>query len=81
MSLSTRDAKKYLASTPVWNGVCTRAHKQRAAELEALSNPHGLPCQRDLDRGPGEAVLRFDAATDRWQVETLLESYQMAKGS
>jgi hypothetical protein len=26
-------------------------------------------------------VLRFDAATDRWQVETLLESYQMAKGS
>jgi hypothetical protein len=56
------------------------ARKPHADELQALFAQHGVAYDRKADEGFGRDLLWFDAA-DRRQVEQVLESYKLAKGS
>jgi hypothetical protein len=81
MTLPTRNDKDYLTIDETATGLSIVARKPHAAELQALFAQHGAPCECEADVGPGEDLLRFDAAADRGRVQTVLVSYKLAKGS
>jgi hypothetical protein len=81
MPLPGKNDKSYLGIVPRGRGFVIPAAPQHAAELLPLFTQYGIACRREPDARPDQDVLVFAEDADWEQVQTILDGYELARGS
>jgi hypothetical protein len=81
MPLPGKNDKSYLGIVPQGRGFVIPAAPQHAAELLPLFAQYGILCRREADIRPDHDLLVFGEDADREQVQTILDGYELARGS
>jgi len=80
MTLPKKEEKSYLEVVPRTEGFAIIADKQCASELAVLFLQYGISCER-RQVTPGADELLFLAATNKAEVQRILDGYKSPKGS